>query len=145
MDDVVIQRNRADAPMILAHLHRCDGDFATPLSERVSLDAYSARLAASAHRAEAWVRGDLVGLVALYAPDANCVCFISNVSVDPLYRRRGLAEKLVNEALEIASGLGAVRLVLEADEHSPGPHQLYSKLSFRPLAAQPTTWTRTLR
>ena len=145
MDDIAIQRNRADVAAILAHLRRCDDDFATRLSERVCLEAYSAKLAANAHRAEAWAKGDLVGLVALYAPDANFACFISNVSVDPLYRRRGIAETLVRDSLEIAVGLGAVTLVLEVDVHSPGPRQLYSKLNFVPLAGQPTRWSRKVR
>ena len=145
MDDVAFQRNRADAATIFAHLRRCDGDFATRLSERVCLEAYSTKLAANTHRAEAWVKGGLVGLVALYAPDANYACFISNVSVDPLYRRRRLAETLVRDGIEIAAGLGAVTLVLEVDVHSPGPRQLYSKLNFVPLAGQPTRWSRNVR
>jgi hypothetical protein len=85
MDRVAFRRNHSGTAALLAHLRRCDDDFAIPLSHRVALEDYAAKLARHAERCEAWDGALLVGLVAMYTPTASGGCFISNVSVDPTY------------------------------------------------------------
>jgi hypothetical protein len=73
------RRNQADAGAILEHLQRCDDQFTPPLSSRVNLKDYAAKLALNAERFEIFDDGKLVALVAMYL-NPDCA-FISNVSV----------------------------------------------------------------
>ena len=145
MDRVVFRRNLSGPAAILAHLRRCDDDFAVPLSHRVALEEYAAKLARRAERCEAWDGHLLVGLVAMYTTSTSGGCFISNVSVDPAYRQRGLGSLLLSNSIEAAQGLGATRLELEVDEESQGAQRLYSTMGFGPLAGKPSPWVRELR
>lgn len=144
MGRIVVARNRAAEDSILDHLKRCDRDFATPLSSRVSLPAYSAKLAVQAERAEAWFHKSLIGLVAFYEPDDSGVCFISNVSVDARFRRWGLGERLLGNCAEIATLQGALALQLEVDPDDMKAQRLYTKFGFSPLGEQKRQWGKSL-
>lgn len=145
MDRVVFRRNLSGPAAILAHLRRCDADFAIPLSHRVALDDYAAKLARHAERCEAWDGNLLVGLVAMYTPSTSGGCFISNVSVDPTYRQRRLGSLLLSYSIKAAQALGATRLELEVDKECQGAQRLYSKMGFSPLAGELSPWVRELR
>jgi len=108
----------ADAMQVARLLRACDGGFVPPLSQRVDIDAYAAKLALHARHACAWHDGVLVGLVALYCNDLERhTAFITNVSVDPGHARRGIASRLLGEALALgrAAGMRAVELEVDAD------------------------------
>ena len=129
---VVIRRDEADARTLAAHLRACDGDFHPKLSQRVDIDEYARRIADRAVRMEAWASSNLVGLVAIYVnsgPDG--AAFITNVSVIPEFRGRGLAEGLVASALAHAGGLGFQRVELEVGSEAGPAISLYEKLGFQ--------------
>jgi len=118
---------RATAGELAAHLARCDVAFEPPLSSRVSLDAYAAKLVANAVCLEAWDNKRLVASVAMYCGDD---AFISNVSVDPQWTRRGLAARLVSRAVACAWQRRMPRVRLEVAASNTAAIALYRRAGF---------------
>ncbi len=123
--------NRSDAAQIRAHLEACDAGFIPRLSDRVDIADYAGKLAAGAHRFEAWEGGELVGLVAVYcnAPDRR-QAFITSVSVLPNARGRGIASQLVERCVTATRHASFGRLDLEVGAENEGARALYGKLGF---------------
>lgn len=144
MGRLTFSRNRSRAPLIEAHLRKCDADFSRPLSTRVSLREYAVKLSSHAERSEAWVERRLVGLVAMYPPSASGECFISNVSVDPMFRRLGLGRRLLRDSIDAALSLGAARLTLDVYVESRVAQHLYCDMGFAPVMGEPSRWVREL-
>lgn len=131
MTGLIFRRDTSTVHAICTHLERCSASFTPPLAERVDLADYAGRLFASAVRFEAWDGSRLVALVAVYcnAPDRK-VAFVSNVSVDTLYTRRGIARRLMEAAVSHTRGLWFDRLALEVDAGAASALALYRALGF---------------
>ena len=131
MTDLLFAQDQAGAEHIRSLLLACDATFFPALSTRISIEDYAAKLAVHAVRTEAWYGTRLVGLVATYcnAPDRE-TAFISNVSVDPEFRRRGIAKQLVCRVVRVAEDLGFGFLALEVDRRAQGAIGLYTGLGF---------------
>lgn len=122
--------DRADAAQLLEHLQACDASFVPPLSSRVDLAAYAAKLHARARRVEFWDAERLVGLVALYAD--NATGFISNVSVLPEAQGRGLAGQLLKATLDLGRELKLQGIALEVHADNAAALALYRRQGFEP-------------
>jgi ribosomal protein S18 acetylase RimI-like enzyme len=134
MADLVYKNDQSNRQDIFAHLLACDSTFSPPLSSRVSIAEYSAKLAESAERSEAWLGTRLVGLVAAYcnATDKQ-TAFVTNVSVDPAFQRKGIARTLLGNTIDNAQRLGFRQLLLEVDKRANGALKLYADLGFVPV------------
>lgn len=121
---------RADATRIAAHLRRCDHAFLPPLSARVDLDTYAAKLAAKAERLEAWDHGRLAGLSAYYVDIQARSIFLSNLSVDPAWHRRGLAQALLDATVKQGKERALSSVVLEVSQDNHAAKALYAKRGF---------------
>lgn len=128
---VEYRRDTASEQAVLAHLARCDEDFTPPLSARLDLDAYAAKLAGRAARFEAWDGPDLAGLVAAYISPGAHDAFISNVSVVRQLRGQGVAAVLVGHCIDHARAAGAATLKLEVATADKAAGRFYEKLGFR--------------
>src|SRR3954451_20071883 len=95
MSSLQYRRDTATTDDVLAHLTRCDADFTPPLSSRLDLGDYAAKLAERAARVEAWDGCQLVRYVAAYVAPGAPEAFISNVSVVSELRGQGVAAALV--------------------------------------------------
>src|SRR3954462_2728877 len=143
-------RYRRDPPPsddVRAHLTRCDADFTPPLSARLDLGDYAAKLAERAARCEAWDGGRLLGLVAAYVTPGAPEAFISNVSVVSELRGHGVAATLVADCIDRARGSGAATLRLEVATADRAAGRFYEKLGFTdrgPGPADRRTTTLTL-
>ena len=126
--------DRASQAEILAHLVRCDARFVPPLSERVDLPAYAARLHAKSRRFEAWSGGRLVGLVAAYLDGQDGGAFISNVSVEVDFLGRGIASALLGRCILRARAAGLRRVRLEVGADNEAARRLYEKQGFSTCA-----------
>lgn len=125
-------RNGADAAKVLRLLWLCDGDFTPPLSARVDIGDYAGRIVQLAQRIEAWDNDVLVGLVAIYCNAANREeAFVTNVSVAPDHRRRGIARRLVDDAVMCAREMGFARVALEVDTSATDALKLYEQTGFK--------------
>lgn len=135
MINTAFVRNRATATQIAAHLCECDTSFKPPLSDRVDISAYAIKINANAERFEAWLDGELVGLVAIYCntPDKTSA-FITSVSVLPRFQGRGIASRLIDEGKSHARTALYSRLQLEVSSDNRAAIRLYERLGFSVLA-----------
>lgn len=139
------QLNAATTQEIVDHLTLCDAAFAPPLSQRVDIRDYAAKLSAHAMRFEAWDDGSLIGLVAAYPDHAHGRMFVSNVSVLPEWRGHGLAAGLITRCGDAARDLGLRSMVLELGAENVAARRLYGKLGFVSTGSGPQlTMTLTL-
>ena len=122
--------NAATTQDIADHLTLCDATFAPPLSRRVDIDDYAAKLSANAMRFEAWDDETLIGLVAAYPDHTHSRMFISNVSVLPEWRGRGFAAGLITRCGDAARELGLRSMVLELGAENVAARRLYDRLGF---------------
>ena len=130
MSSLEYRRDTATADDVHAHLTRCDADFTPPLSARLDLGDYAAKLAERAARFEAWHAGELVGLVAAYVTTGALEAFISSVSVISGLRGNGVAAALVADCIDCARGSGAATLRLEVATADRAAGRFYEKLGF---------------
>jgi ribosomal protein S18 acetylase RimI-like enzyme len=127
----VLERNRARADEVGAHLRACDTSFMPPLGERVDLDAYASKIVAQAERFEAREGDSLAGLVAAYCNDpARRTAFITSVSVLPSRQGHGLASRLLRECIAHVRLMGFERVELEVDTRNVPAARLYLKVGF---------------
>ena len=139
------QLNAATEQDIVDHLSLCDATFAPPLSQRVDIGDYAAKLSANAMRFEAWNDETLIGLVAAYPDQPHGRMFISNVSVLPEWRGHGLAAGLIRRCGDAARDLGLRSMVLELGAENVAARRLYDKLGFVSTGSGPQlTMTLTL-
>jgi ribosomal protein S18 acetylase RimI-like enzyme len=129
---------RATPAQMAAHLARCDASFDPPLSARVSLNAYAAKLVARAVCIEAWDGEHLVASVAMYCGND---AFISNVSVDPQWTRRGLGTRLLRIAIETAWQRRMAKVRLEVAASNVAALALYQQCGFAPVTCVDGTVT----
>jgi ribosomal protein S18 acetylase RimI-like enzyme len=76
-------------------------------------------------------------------PDGNPRAWISNVTVDPSYRRRGLARAMLAEGIAQLRSRGATSITLGVDTHDPAPFRLYKSVGFEVVTSQ-EAWDKPL-
>lgn len=130
-DAITYTLNRATSTHLEAHLRLCDAHFIPPLSGRVRIDEYAAKVAAHAMRLEAWHREQLVGLVAMYCNDLQGrAAFITSVSVVQEWARHGIAQELLGQCAGRAHCAGMERIVLEVATTNLAAVSLYRKIGY---------------
>lgn len=131
--------SRASERQVFDHLVRCDGRYNPPLSQRVDIAEYARKLRTRAETLEAWHDGELVGVVAIYIDGASAKAFVSSVSVDDAFAGRGIASRLVGDAIALARSRGTGAISLEVSPQSSRAIQLYEKYGFRATNDSPDT------
>lgn len=121
-------RNTAGRDHILAHLKACDNSFAVPLSGRLVLTEYAAKLKDLASLYEAWFENHLVGLVACYENEKSA--YITNVSVVPIHTGEGIARTLMMNCLRRVFDQNLSEVTLEVHQDSNAAISLYQSLGF---------------
>lgn len=80
-------------------------------------------------------KGELVGIVCTgtygHESEKGAVVWIREVAVKPEYQRKGIARKLINQALAYGKEHGAKRAFLAADECNTYAIHLYESIGFR--------------
>jgi ribosomal protein S18 acetylase RimI-like enzyme len=135
----------ATADEIAAHLVRCDARFEPPLSARVDIASYAAKLFARASRFEAWSGGELVGLVAAYCNDlTRGTAYITSVSVLERWAGLGVAATLLRRCIDHAKLEGFRQVRLEVSSSSRGAIRLYEKCGFSAVRLRGSSMTMTI-
>ena len=120
---------------IKKHLLRCNASFIPPLTSRVDIDEYSAKLSEKAVTFGAFYGEDLVGLVAAYFSTTHEEeAFISNVSVTGEYAGTGLAHELLDLCIDYAREHHFSGIVLEVAEINKRAVRFYENHGFRTLS-----------
>lgn len=130
-EDLRLALSKATVEHVESHLTRCNSAFDPPLSARLDIACYAARLHARANCFEAWVGERLVGLVAAYIDNSSGgVGFISNVSVEGDWVGRGIASMLLAECRDYAKARGLACLKLEVSASNARAMELYERFGF---------------
>lgn len=124
--------NRATPAQLLLHLQEVDAGFMPPLSSRVPLADYASKLCSQAERQEAWAGADLVGLIACYCNQPEAGAYISNVSLLPAWRGRGVADELLRRSLQLARERGLRSVALHLHPDNLPAQTLYRRHGFLP-------------
>lgn len=132
MSEIIkFQRDQATAAEITGHLLLCDASFTPPLSQRVDIASYALKISANAVRFEAWADESLIGLVAAYCNDKiRRAAHITNVSIMPEWRGKGIASQLLHAAIEHARRSRFKLIELEVDPSNASAINLYEKSGF---------------
>lgn len=128
-DCLMLATDTASTEDINSHLIRCDASFVPHLSGRVDLFEYSRRIFEHATTYEAWHEKELVALVAAYLSPVK-TCYITNVSVETGYSRRGIASHLLERCIKQTTALGGTELVLQVHRHNSAAYSLYRRCGF---------------
>lgn len=76
-------------------------------------------------------------------PDGNPRAWISNVTVDPSYRKRGVARALLAAGIARLRECGARSITLGVDTNDPAPFHLYSSVGFE-ISTSQEAWDKAL-
>jgi mycothiol synthase len=76
-------------------------------------------------------------------PDGNPRAWISNVTVDPDYRQRGIARVMLATGIAHLRSRGATSITLGVDAHDPAPFQLYRSVGFE-ISSSLEAWDKQL-
>lgn len=127
---IVYSVNKSESSDIANHLHKVSTLFKVPLCDRVDIDSYSGKLLKYAVRFEAWSGNDLVGLVACYLNTEKKEAFISDVSVESGFQKRGIAKKLLEQCIgsRELEKCDCIRLMVFSDDNAA--ISLYEKSGF---------------
>ena len=116
---------------IESHLRECDARFDPPLSRRVDLHDFAAKIQAKATRFEAWSDGQLVALVSAYFNDPVLrTGVINHVGTSPSWMGHGLATDLLGRCVVRGRQLGFSFLELEVSHRNSRAIQLYQRVGF---------------
>jgi ribosomal protein S18 acetylase RimI-like enzyme len=77
-------------------------------------------------------------------PDGNPRAWISNVTVDPGWRKRGIARAMLAAGIARLRELGASSITLGVDTYDPAPYHLYQSVGFQ-VATSQEVWDKALR
>ena len=125
----IVEMNEVHVTQVAELEKRC---FPDPWSERSIASELSNQLAL-------WLVAEDNGVVAGYigsqtVPDESDMM---NVAVHPNYRRRGIAEALVNTLCDALKERGSVSLTLEVRASNEPAKALYEKLGFEQVGRRP--------
>jgi ribosomal protein S18 acetylase RimI-like enzyme len=76
-------------------------------------------------------------------PDGNPLAWISNLTVDPAHRQRGVARMMLAAGLQYLRSRGARSITLGVDADDPAPFGLYQSVGFRVWTSQ-EAWDKAL-
>lgn len=121
----------AGLEQIAQHLSACDQNFVPPLTARLDLASYAAKIAEKAVTFEAWREMQLVGLVAVYLNDPDGrEAFVTSVSVVAAISGRGIGAALLGSALDAARERGFQRMNLEVHKDNRHAIAFYRRFGF---------------
>lgn len=135
-DDITMREaTDADGDAVGAVIARCFADYPGVIFDRAAefpeLDAIASHFAAGGGRL--WVAeqgGRIVGTFAIATSDEPRVMELHKVYLLPEMRGRGLARRMLDQALAFARALGAVEIKLWTDSRFDAGHRFYEANGF---------------
>jgi mycothiol synthase len=76
-------------------------------------------------------------------PDGNPRAWISNLTVDPDFRQKGVARTMLSAGISYLRERGASSITLGVDADNPAPFRLYQSVGFE-ISSSSQAWDRTL-
>lgn len=130
LDRTVMYRQGVDVDKIYVFLTRINNEYNPPLDTKVELRQYAEKIFDSAILfVEIGNETDIVGMVVLYCNDENAKkAYIPLVGVLPTYQHRGIASKLMKEAVSFVREQGYKLIGIHSNNLVAV--NIYSKLGF---------------
>jgi ribosomal-protein-alanine N-acetyltransferase len=95
-----------------------------------SIDSYLRELRnPTSYYLVARLKGEVIGYAGMWVVEDEA--HVSTIAVRTEFRRRGLAEEIMNHLIGVAEQRGATRITLEVREGNDAAQALYQKLGFR--------------
>lgn len=133
-ESIQIKVDSASVEELEKHLNSCKFDFVPPLHTKVEIKAYAKKLRDNAKTFEAWLDGNLVGVVAIYLNNHRSqIGFITSVSVFRSFNGKGIGITLVKQGISLAKSEDFKELRLEVSRANHKAIQLYLKLGFQKI------------
>jgi 2-polyprenyl-3-methyl-5-hydroxy-6-metoxy-1,4-benzoquinol methylase len=115
---------------IQQHLTTCSNTFIPSLDSYVDINDYSKKIFEQATLFSKFDGDKLVGLVAAYDNPTEKFGWVTNVSVDPNYSRKGIASELLNECNKYFENKKYFNIFLEVFSDNKKAIKLYIKHGF---------------
>jgi ribosomal protein S18 acetylase RimI-like enzyme len=115
---------------IQRHLTTCSDTFVPSLDSYVNIDDYSKKIFEQAVLFTKFDDDKLVGLVAAYDNPTEKFGWITNVSVDPNYSKKGIASELLNRCYKYFETKKYFNIFLEVFSDNEKAIKLYTKQGF---------------
>jgi len=120
--------NKSTTKQIEDHLSKCEKTFTPKLSSYVDIKDYSNKVFNKAMRFECFDEEKLVGLIAGYKGEK---LYITNVSTDPDYTRRGIAGTLMKMSEDFCRLNNLRYIELEVNPQNQTAIAFYEKRGFK--------------
>lgn len=116
---------------IITHLQSCNNNFEPPLETYINIKEYGEKLHKNAVNFEAWSEDNLVGLISVYFNNQKTkISFISNVSVNKDLQKQGIANHLLENAIQYGITQKFKSIELEVNNKNNSAIKLYRKKGF---------------
>ena len=122
--------NKASAEEINLHLKKCSKEFIPPLHSYVNIIEYSNKLFNKSFTFEAWANNNLIALLAVYLNEEKKIIFITNLSVDSHYIRKGLSQSNFKHLMKFAKKNNFIKIYLEVSTENLRAINFYKKNNF---------------
>lgn len=116
--------------IIREHLIKCSNSFKPSLDSYVDISEYSKKIFEKSKLFTKFDGNKLVGLIAVYDNHLEKSGWITNVSVDPDYTKKGIAGKLLTDTLEFFKKKSYLNIYLEVFLENEKAINLYFKYGF---------------
>jgi ribosomal protein S18 acetylase RimI-like enzyme len=131
MSDIELHVNEIELEDLYSIHKICDHDFDPPLSSRTNIRFYCEKLFKNAERISIDFKGKLAGVLCIYMNDSlNRIAFISSVAILADYRRSGLGNLLIGNAISLSKEKQMSKIRLEVGRKNPAALNLYRKHGF---------------
>ena len=126
-----IQINTAKYDSLVEHLTSCSSSFDPPLDTYVDIGIYAKKIFTFAVTFEAIHKDKLIGLAAVYYNDQDSKTgYLTNLSLLKDYHGKGIASKLMHEAIKCGKENGFINLDLKVKISNDHAVAFYEKLGF---------------
>lgn len=130
--EVIYKVNHATHHDILLHLRECSDSFIPPLEYRADINTYASKIESLADTIEAWAKGDLIGLIAVYCNDLeNRQAYITSVSIKKNFIGKGIASKLLKMCIKHVKDADFIEISLDVHEKNYQAIVLYERNGFK--------------
>lgn len=130
-DNITYKIDNSSFDDIFLHLKKVDNSFRPKLSTILNLEQYAKKILQLSVKFESWDDNNLIGLIAMYNNfDQIPFSYITNVSVFEFYSGRGIASRLLDNAIQYAKMKRICRIDLHVNKFNLKAINFYKKNLF---------------
>ncbi len=123
--------NKSTLSHIENHLETCKYNFTPNLNTYTNITEYSKKIFSLSTRFEKFKNNKLIGLIATYDNKLSKDAFITNVSVDKSYSKKGIGTSLLNECIKYYKNKKYKQINLEVFKQNKKAIDFYLKHNFK--------------